>query len=165
MDNSYIRFTWVSGILIKNVFHQWTMMTEIWLWWYEMDYSRLLMTTVDFKKKIFFVPGHDRVVTTKPRNFSVAKVWCCMVYIDLPGVVIWQHIHPSTLHSYWEEGWQDSSCLRAILRPENNSVQEFFWYTGMRPGRVTHSREHHTHCSQSFVSPDWIPPGTYSWQP
>ena len=28
-----------------------------------------------------------------------------------------------------------------------------------------HHRKHHTHCSQSFVSPDWIPPSTYSWQP
>ena len=42
--------------------------------------------------------------------FSAAKVWCCLgFYIDLPGVVIWQHIHPSTLYSYWEEDWQDSS--------------------------------------------------------
>ena len=43
-------------------------------------------------------------------------------------------------------------------------IVEFFWYTGMRPGCHT-DRKHHTHCSQSFVSPDWIPPGTYSWQP
>ena len=55
--------------------------------------------------------GHDRVVTIKSRNFSIAKVWCCNGYIDLPGVVIWQHIHPSTLHSSWEESWQDSSFL------------------------------------------------------
>ena len=44
------------------------------------------------------------------RKFGI--VW---VYIDLPGVVIWQHIHPSTLHLYWEEDWQDSSCLRDSL--------------------------------------------------
>ena len=34
----------------------------------------------------------------------------------------------------------------------------------MRPGCLT-ERKHHTHCSQSFVSPDWIPPGTFSKQP
>ena len=56
------------------------------------------------------------------------------VYIDLPGVVFWQHIHPSTLHLYWKEGWQDSSCLRAW--PENNRVHEFFWYIYMRPGAI-----------------------------
>ena len=50
-----------------------------------------------FLRRDFLSQGHDRVVTIKSR-----------------GVVIWQqHIHPSTLHSSWEVGWQDSSCLRA----------------------------------------------------
>ena len=30
------------------------------------------------KKEIFLSPGHDRVVTIKSRNFSIAKVWCCL---------------------------------------------------------------------------------------
>ena len=34
----------------------------------------------------------------------------------------------------------------------------------MRPGCNT-DRTHHSHCSLTSVSPDWIPPGTYSWQP
>ena len=59
--------------------------------------------------------------------FLLRKFGIVWVYIDLPGVVIWQHIHPSTLYSYWEEGWQDSSCLRASKA----------W--------------------ESFVSLDWIP--------
>ena len=36
-------------------------------------------------------------------------------WIDLPGVEFFQQIHPSTLHLYWEEGWQDSSDL-ALLK-------------------------------------------------
>ena len=44
---------------------------------------------------------------------AIAKVWCCLgFYFDLSGVVFWEHIHPSKLHSSWEEGWQDSSSLR-----------------------------------------------------
>ena len=53
-------------------------------------------------KEIFFVP-QDMIGLLRSNLgiFSIAKVG---FYIDLPGVVIWQHIHPSTLHSFWEEG-------------------------------------------------------------
>ena len=80
-----------------------------------------------------------------------------MFCIDLPGVVIWQHIHSSTLHLFWEEGCQDSSCPR----PESSRVHKFFWYNGMRPRCLT-DMKNHTHCFQSFVSLDWIPSGTYT---
>ena len=46
--------------------------------------------------------------------------------------------------------------FQLLLRPENNRVQEFFWYSGMRPGCHT-DRKHHTFCSKSFVSPDGYP--------
>ena len=38
---------------------------------------------------------------------------------------------------------------------------------GIRNPAYFTDRYHHTHCSQPFfiVSPDWIPPGAYSWQP
>ena len=42
------------------------------------------------------------------------------------------------------------------------TVQEFFWYTGMRPGCHTDGK-HHNPCSQSFASTYLH--GTYSWQP
>ena len=48
-----------------------------------------------FLKEIFLSPGYDRVASIKSRIFFILRkfgvVW---VYIDLPGVVIWQHIHP-----------------------------------------------------------------------
>ena len=72
------------------------------------------------------------------RKFSV--VW---VYIDLPGVVIWQHIHPSMLHSYWEEGWQDSSCLKA-------GILLIYWNEAQLPYRQETSHS----LPPLFVSPD-----------
>ena len=78
------------------------------------------------------------------RKFGV--VW---VYIDLPGVVIWLHIHPSTLHA--EKRVDKIPAAKGLLRPENSIVQKFVWYTGMRPWCLT-DRKHHMHCSQSFLS-------------
>lgn len=38
-------------------------------------------------------PGHYRVVAIRSRNFSIANVCCFLgLYIELPGVVMWQHI-------------------------------------------------------------------------
>ena len=114
-----------------------------------------------FLKEIFFTQGHDRVVTIKSRNFSVAKVWCRMVlYWSTRGCNLAAHtsIHASFILR------RGLTRFQLLLRPENNRVQEFFWYTGMRGGCYS-DRKHHTHCSQSFVSPDWIPQGIYSWQP
>ena len=54
----------------------------------------------DFFLKRCFSPqeGHDQVVTIKSRNFSIARFGVvCFFFIDVPGVVIWQYIHPSTL--------------------------------------------------------------------
>jgi len=65
--------------------------------------------------EIFFC--HDRVVKIKSWNFSIAKVWSCLgFYIDLPGVVIWQHIDPFTLHSYWEESLTRFQLPKILLR-------------------------------------------------
>ena len=80
--------------------------------------------------------------------------------IDLPGVVIWQHVHQSTLHLFREEGWLQlpkGFLDLKILECRNSSD-----ISGMRPGS-----SHDTLSSQSFVNPDWIPPGTYSldWIP
>ena len=51
-------------------------------------------------KNLFLSPEHDKVVTIKSWNFfPLQKFGIVWVYIDLIGVVIWQHIHPSTLHS------------------------------------------------------------------
>ena len=41
--------------------------------------------------------------------FLLRKSGVVCVYIYLPRVVIWQHIHP-----YWKEGWQDSSCFLGL---------------------------------------------------
>ena len=68
---------------------------------------------IDIFWKDFLSPGHDRVVTIKSRDFSIAKVWRCMgLYWSTRGCDLAGH---SSIHtySYWEEGWQDSNCLRA----------------------------------------------------
>ena len=104
-------------------------------------YTKNLKVFSTSKKMRFFCP-QDMIGLLRSNHCD----WCCLcLYIYLPGVVIWQHIHPSTLHSFWEEGWQDSSCLRFFLAWEYR-VQESFWYTGMRP-RCHTDRTHHTHCS------------------
>ena len=87
-----------------------------------------------FFKRDFLSWGHDRVVKINYlRILSIARVWCCLgFYIDLPGDVIWQHIHPSTLHSYWEEGWQDSNCLNhtAVLQLSHREIFIFLKIPG-----------------------------------
>ena len=52
-------------------------------------------------KKRFFCP-QDMIGLLRSNLgiFLLRKFGVVWVYIDLPGVVIWQHIHPSTLHSY-----------------------------------------------------------------
>ena len=66
----------------------------------------IMMIIFYFLIEIFLSPGHcpqDMIglLRSNLRIFSIAKVWCCLgFYIDLPEVVIWQHIHPSTLHSF-----------------------------------------------------------------
>ena len=42
-----------------------------------------------------FVPRTNRI----SEFFYFESLVLSGFYIDLPGVVIWQHIHPSTLHS------------------------------------------------------------------
>ena len=42
------------------------------------DFYNYLMS---WKKHFFLSPGHDRVVTIKSLNFSIAKVWCCFGFI------------------------------------------------------------------------------------
>ena len=54
-------------------------------------------------KRDFF----DPVVTIKSRNCLIAKAWCCLgLYWSTRGCNL-------AAHSYWDEGLQDSSCLRA----------------------------------------------------
>ena len=58
------------------------------------------------------------------------KLGVVLGYIHLPGVVIchWQYSHPSTLHTYWEEGWQDSSWflgLRIIECRNSSDILEY----------------------------------------
>jgi len=70
-------------------------------------YKVFMVPNVNFLKEFFLSPGHDRVVTIKSRNYfyceSLVLSGFILINIDLPGVVIWRHIHPSTLHSYWED--------------------------------------------------------------
>ena len=85
--------------------------------------------------------------------FLLRKFGVAWIYIDLPGVVIWQHIHPFMLHSYWEEGWQDSSCrflgLRIIEWRNSSDILE--WGPGAKQtGNIT--------LIALNVSPDWITP-------
>jgi len=51
--------------------------------------------------KRFFLP-QDMIGLLRPNLgiFLLRKFGVVWVYIDLPGVVIWQHIHLSTLHSF-----------------------------------------------------------------
>ena len=49
------------------------------------------------------------------RIFLLRELGVAWVYIDLPGVVFWQHIHTSTLYSYWEEGWEDSKAWESFV--------------------------------------------------
>ena len=48
-------------------------------------------------------PGYDRVFKIKSRNILKRKFGGVWVYIDLPGVVIWQHIHPFTRYIHTEK--------------------------------------------------------------
>ena len=97
-----------------------------------------------FFKKDFFVPRtwsgcYDQI----SEFFLLRKFHVVRVYIYLPGVVIWQHIHPSTLHSFWEEGWQDSSCLRFFLGLRIIGILLIYW----NEARVTYRQE----TSHSFL--------------
>ena len=118
-------------------------------------YDKSLLLYQEFFKR-FFSPGHDRVITIKSRNFSIVKVSCCMGwYWSTRGCNLQAH---SSIHASFILR-RGLTRFQLLLRPENNRVQEFFWYTGMRPGCHT-GRKHHPHCSQSFVSPDWISPAS-----
>ena len=69
------------------------------------NYSNWKIATFQNFQKRFFCP-HDMIglLQSNLGIFLLGKFGVVWVYIDLPGVVIWQHIHSSTLHSYWEEG-------------------------------------------------------------
>ena len=65
-------------------------------------YKVFMVPNVNFLKE-FFCP-QDMI---KSQNYfyceSLVLSGFILINIDLPGVVIWRHIHPSTLHSYWED--------------------------------------------------------------
>ena len=110
-------------------------------------------------------PGHDRVVMIKSQIFFYCQS------LVLSGFLNWSTrgcnmaAHSSIHASFKLRRWLTKFQLpKILLRPEN-IVQKFFWYTGMRPVFHTDRNQHHTHCSRTFVSPNWIPPGIYSWQP
>ena len=50
---------------------------------------------ISFFLKRFFVPRTWSVCCDQISDFFL-KIWCCMGFCYLPGVVIWQHIHPSS---------------------------------------------------------------------
>ena len=124
----------------------------------------------EFLKEIFLSPWHDRFVTIKSWNFSIGKVWCCMgLYWSTRGCNLAAHsfIHASfilrrgltrfILRRGLTRFQQPKGFLGLIIIEFRNSSNILEW------GHT--DRKHHTHCSQSFVSPDWIPTGPYSWQP
>ena len=49
---------------------------------------------------MFLSPGHDWVVMINLGFFLLKKFGVVCAYTALPGVVIWQYIHPSMLHSF-----------------------------------------------------------------
>ena len=53
--------------------------------------------TIKIFKEIFLSPGHDRVVTIKSQNFSIAKVWCSLgLYWSTKGCNLAAH---SSIHA------------------------------------------------------------------
>ena len=93
-----------------------------------------------FFKRVFFWP-QDMIgfLRSNLGIFLLRKFGVVWVYIDLPGVVIWQHIHLSTLHSFWEKGWQDSSCFLGLRIIEcSNSSDLLEWGPGaIQTGNIT----------------------------
>ena len=104
-----------------------------------------------FKKR--FCCPQDMIGLLRSDLRIIAKVWCCMgLYWSARGCNLTAH---SSIHAYLILR-RGLTRFQLLLRPENNRVQEFFWYSGMRPGCHT-DRKHHTFCSKSFVSPDGYP--------
>ena len=111
--------------------------------------SRLIVYN-NFLKEIFLSRGHDRVVKIK---FFIAKVLCCPgLYWSTRGCNLVLH---SSIHASF------------ILRRGLTRFQLPMGFLSLRIVELRNSsdiletdRKHHTHCFQSFVSPDWIPPGT-----
>ena len=123
--------------------------------------------SVNFLKKIFLYPGHDRVVTIYSGIFFSAKVWYCLsFYVDLPGVV--ENTHPfaarvvdsrpsALLHPSGGHNCLTRCRLQMFLKPQvcveyGNRTREYqssYWlWTSVlnfsdptRTG-VTHSRPH-----------------------
>ena len=87
---------------------------------------------ISFLKEIFFCPKDMIGLLLSNLGIFQLQEFVVWVFIDLPGVVIWQHIHPSTLHSYWEEGWQDSNCLNhtAVLQLSHREIFIFLKIPG-----------------------------------
>ena len=86
---------------------------------------------------------HCTIELIKKKNF-VPRTWSeffyceSLVFFYLPGVVLWQHIHPSTLHLYWGLTRIQLPKGFLVLRIVVCGKKEFFWYTGIRPGVPKH---------------------------
>ena len=87
---------------------------------------------ISFFLKRFFVPRTWSVCCDQISDFFL-KIWCCMGFCYLPGVVIWQHIHPSSftwINPLWaffllsrkytpfrcERCWQSPLCPPTYVR-------------------------------------------------
>jgi len=81
--------------------------------------------------QIFLSPGHDRVVTIKSRNFSIAKVWCCMcLFWSTRGCYLAAH---SSIHALLI--LRSGLTRLQLLRPDNNmSAGIFLIYRKWGPG-------------------------------
>ena len=55
--------------------------------------------------------------------------------IDLPGVVIWQHIHPSTLHSFWVKGLTRFQLPKGFLGLRSAGILLIYWNVARVPRR------------------------------
>ena len=66
-----------------------------------LDLNTLKSSKRNFFKEIYLYRGMIWLfIRSNLGIFLLRKFGVVLVYIELPGVVIWQHIHPSTLHSY-----------------------------------------------------------------
>ena len=119
------------------------------------------MILIDLNKPDFVLyPGHNWVVTIKSQIFLLRKFGVVWVYIDLPGVVIWQHIYPSTHASFI---LRRGLTRFQLLRPENSS-DKLEWGPGViHTGNITLIAPNHLLVRIGYLQVPFLSSSSFTW--
>ena len=77
-------------------------------------------------------PGHDRVVTIKSWNFSIAKIWCCMGFYHQglwSGITFIYHYSLGSIHLELLSCWVESTHPFAA----RDVFWNYVWRSGIEP--------------------------------